>query len=71
MMYEQQFNMKGKVDPTWGTAKVVVAIENQKCKLVWEKEAPKKRQRGSKAMKAAKNKGKAKKAMKAMKVMKA
>ena len=71
MMYEQQFNMKGKVDPTWGTAKVVVDIENQKLKLVWKKEAPKKRQRGSKAMKAAKNKGKAKKAMKAMKVMKA
>ena len=65
MMYEQQFNMKGRVDPTWGVCKVVTDIENQKIKLCWKKAEPKKPKKTKrKAMKA-------KKPMKAMKTMKA
>ena len=53
MMYEQQFNMKGRVDPTWGVCKVVTDIENQKIKLCWKKAEPKKPKKTSrKAMKA-------------------
>jgi hypothetical protein len=73
MMYEQQFNMKGKVDPSWAVFKVVVDIANQKCKLCWTKTEPKKPKKSSKAMKAMKTMKAAKrsKAMKAMKTMKA
>ena len=65
MMYEQQLNMKG--GENWAVSKVIVDVENLKCKRCWTKTEPKKSKKRSKAMKAMKTM----KAVKAMKVMKA
>ena len=71
MMYEQQLNMKG--GENWAVSKVIVDVENLKCKRCWTKTEPKKSKKRSKAMKAMKTMKAAKrsKAMKAMKTMKA